>query len=779
MIGKTISHYRIIEKLGEGGMGIVYKAEDVKLQRLVALKFLPESLSRDPEAKQRFIQEARAAAALNHPNICTIYEIGEAEDKFFFAMEYVEGETLRKKVNSDQATPVGLSVNSVIEYALQIVAGLQAAHEKGVIHRDIKSANLMVTPKGQIKIMDFGLAKLSDSSLLTKENSTMGTVAYMSPEQARGRKVDHRTDLWSFGVVLYEMLAGDLPFRGDHPQVVIYSIINETPEPITSLRPDLPPKMREIISTLLAKNPAARYESAAEALADLRQIAKASERGFKTGTTIKTAAAPPRKRLLWHGAIAVFLIALAVAALRFFIFPAQTIDSLAVLPFTNLNPNPNADYLSDGITESLIYSLSQLPDVKVMSRNAVFRYKGRETDAQAAGKELGVKAVLVGTVLQREQQLSISVELVDTRDRSVIWGENYQRPFADILAVQSDITNEITAKMRLRLSSTEQRQLQKPPTTNSEAYRLYLLGQHHASHYTHEGLDKGISYFNQAIALDSSYALAYFGLAYYYMGMADWYMPVPEAMRKTKAAAMKAIELDETLVEAHVWLGTVHFVYEYDHPAAMREFKRALELNPNSALAHSKYGWYLVLIGRFEEGLAEVKKARELDPLSAEINDYAGACLYFSRRYDEAAEQLRHTIELAPNYWISRLYLAKVYQQQGRMQEALAEVQRATQIATATKITAMLARAYALVGQRREALQILDDLQKLPRDRYVAPSEIARIYLALGDNTQALAWLEKAYETHSFLNMLKVDAEFDPLREEPRVQDILKKLRLD
>jgi len=470
MVEQTLSHYRILAKLGQGGMGEVYLAEDTRLRRQVALKFLPSHFAAEAEARARFEQEARAAAALNHPNICTIYEIGEAADKFFIAMEYVEGETLFKKSKQQRANG-----NQILDWAIQIASGLEAAHEKGVVHRDIKSANIMVTPKGQIKIMDFGLAKLSGSSVLTNENSTMGTVAYMSPEQARGKKIDARTDLWSFGVVLYEMLTGGLPFHGDHPQVVIYSIINETPEPLNSLRSDTPNELEGISNRLLVKNLAARYQSAAEVLADLRAITKAGDRAFKIDPTLAIQSSPS-KQLFRYGVIAVLLIALVAVGWNFFSSRSPALDSLAVLPFTNLSPNPHADYLSDGITASLIYSLSQLPNVKVMSRNAVFRYKGRATDAHLAGEELGVKAVLVGTVLERGQQLSISVELVDTRDRSVIWGENYQRPFADILAMQADMTNEITAKMRLQLSPAEQRQLQKSSTTNSEAYRLYLLG---------------------------------------------------------------------------------------------------------------------------------------------------------------------------------------------------------------------------------------------------------------------------------------------------------------
>ncbi len=549
MVEKLISHYRILEKLGQGGMGVVYKAEDTKLKRLVALKFLPEHLTRHPEAKKRFMQEAQAAAALNHPHICTIYAIEEVEEKLFIAMEFIEGQSLSSAVGSHP-----LPVDNCLGIAFQIAEGLHAAHEKGIVHRDLSSNKVMINSRGRVKIMDFGLAQLLGSSRFTQMGTVMGTVAYMSPEQTRGKKIDHRTDIWSLGVALYEMLAGELPFRGDHPQVVIYSIINETPEPLASRRNDAPPELVAIVNKMLVKNPNERYQSTEEVLADLQPLVKERKISIKTESTFKSQSSPPQ-RLVWYAGIPVLVLALIAATLIFFKASSPAIDSLAVLPFVN-----------------------------------------------------------------------------SSTDQSVIWGEQYHRRLADILAIQTEITTEITAKMRLRLSHAERQHLQKQYTENSEAYRLYLLGQYHASQYTREGLDKGIGYFNQAIALDSSFALAYFGLAYYYVGITDWFVPAHEAMPKAKAAAEKAIALDETLAEAHAWLAVVHFWYEWNQPAALREFRRALELNHNYALARSYYGAFLVATGNFEAGIAEAKKAQELDPLSPETNSSLGVCLYAARR---------------------------------------------------------------------------------------------------------------------------------------------------
>lgn len=774
MTGKVISHYHVMQALGSGGMGIVYRAQDLKLKRPVALKFLSRELTSNAEAKQRFVQEAQAAAALNHPNICTIYEIEESEENFFIAMEFIEGHSLREQLNQG-----ALSLAQALAIAIQIAEGLQAAHAKGIVHRDLTSSNVMLSSTQRVKITDFGLAQLFGSSLLTQRGTVMGTVAYMSPEQARGKKVDPRTDLWALGVLLYEMLTGSLPFRGDHPQVVIYSIINETPEAVLARRPDTPPALEQIITKLLTKNPDERYQTADEVLADLQPLAQAQQAGI--ASTHRLAATPRRftKRMLLAGVAGAFL-ALAGAGLYFFRPAASVIDSVAVLPFANLSNDPETEYLSEGLTESLIYSLSRLSHVKVRSRSATLRYEGRAVDAETVGKELGVKAVLTGTVLQRGNQLAISAELVDTRDQSVIWGEQYNLPMADLLALQQKITSEITGKMRLRLSPSEQMQLQKPHTTNSEAYRLYLLGQHYASQYTRAGLDRGIAYFEQAIGLDSSYALAYFGLAYYYVGITDWFAPAQEAMPKAKAAAERAIQLDESLAEAHAWLAVVHFWYEWNQAAAQREFQRALELNPNNALTRSYYGAFLVATGHLAAGIAEAEQARQLDPLSPETNSFLGVCLYAARRYEEALAPLRTTIDLAPTYWFARMYLARTYQKLGRWEEAMAEIQTSAQMDSVSEIAGMVARAHALAGNHRAARRLLQEMLAWPQDRFLAPPDVIKVCLALGDTSMALDWVEKAYAARSFMLIgMKVDPEYDPLRNQPRFQAVLHQMGLD
>jgi eukaryotic-like serine/threonine-protein kinase len=762
--GDKLGPYEILAPIGAGGMGEVYKARDTRLDRIVAVKVSKEQFS------ERFEREARTVAALNHPNICTLHDVGPS----YLVMEYLEGEPLK----------TAPSVDRVMEYALQIADGVAAAHAKGIVHRDLKPGNIFVTPGGRVKILDFGLATLqvapsTDSTLtrgITDPGTAVGTVGYMSPEQARGESVDPRSDLWAMGVIFYELLTGVRPFEGTTQALVFEGILSKTPVPPSTRNPKIPAEWERIVSRLLEKDRTTRYQSAQDLLADLGRVNRDSSSG---GAPPQQTPPPASIRRVWpkYALAAAGLILLAAIA-YFLLRRTASIDSLAILPFVNASPSTDADYLSDGITDSVIGNLSSLRGLKVKSRNAVRKYKGGDIDAGQAGRELDVGAVLTGRIAQRGDSLSIRADLIDARDNSEIWGENFEGKTSEILRIQQDITARVSQKLRLRLSGEDKQQLGKRETANPEAYQLYLKGRYFTTRFTKEGADRGLDYFRQAIAADPNYALAYQGLAKYYGVVDDVFVPAREAEPKAKAAALKAVELDDHLAESHEALGAILFWYEYDWPGAEKELRRAIELNQNLAGAHTLYGWYLTCLGHPEKGIEEGRKAQALDPLAAEPPEVMGQDLYLARRYPEAVDQFRKTLDLDPKYFLAHLGLALTYMVQGKSRDAIAAAQSATEDEPlADWPTAVLGMAYAAAGQRAEAEKLLSEMKQKASRGWVPSYAFAEIYAGLRDKSSTLDALEKCYEERAwFLTYLNTAPEFDFIRSEPRFQALLRRM---
>ena len=760
LIGQTVSHYKIIEELGSGGMGVVYKAEDTRLHRFVALKFLSDSLTEGSEALARFRREAQAASSINHPNICVVYDVGEDDGRTFIAMECLQGMPLSRMSGSP------LALERFLDISIGVVDALEAAHARGIVHRDVKPANIFVTTRGDVKILDFGLAKImlpeevagTQDTRLTAERLTtpgvpMGTLAYMSPEQVRGEELDTRSDLFSFGAVMYELATGRPAFSGSSAWSVGNAILTGSVPSALRSNPRMPAEVERIVNKALESDRALRYQSAIELRSDLQRL----KREFGSGRAFLAGAPVRRPRI------------------------PKTLDSLAVLPFENASGDPENEYLSDGMTGTLINALATLPKLRVMAQATVFRFKGRKSDPQIAGRELDVRAVLAGRVTKLGDAMVIATELVDVTTGAQLWGAQYHRKFGDIFAIQEEISNEIARQLQPRLTPKEKKRLVRRHTDDAEAYQLYLKGRHHWSRWTKEGFDRGIECFQCALEKDPSYALAYAGLADSYV-LLGWnsLLPPKEAFRKDKTAAMKALQFDKDLPEAHASLAAVLWLYDWNWLEAQTEFKRSLQLAPTYPNVNHWFAEYLMTMGRFGDAITQIEHARTLDPLSLIINVANGWILYFARQYDEAIKQLQGSLELDPNYSVARWILGLVYRRLGRYEAAIAEGERAVALSGGSPLMrAALAQTYGMAGMTKEALEMLDSLTALAAQEYVAPYFFAGIHIGTLEKDLALEWLGKAYEENShWLLYLHIDPGMDSLRGDPRFDKLLKHVGL-
>ena len=801
--GDQLGPYKILASIGAGGMGEVYRAQDTKLGRDVALKVLPAEMAHDPERLARFHREAKALAQLDHPNIVTIHSVEECNGVHFLTMQLVEGRSLDRVIPAS-----GLPLEQIVEIARALGDALAVAHDKGIVHRDLKPGNVMVTNEGHVKVLDFGLAKDVRAAnggdlTLTSDSQTqigvvMGTPAYMSPEQTAGRLLDHRTDIFSLGVVLHEMATGRRPFEGTSSAELVSAILRDTPPSVTDARPDLPSDLARIIRRCLEKDPSHRVQTARDVSNEFRDLARQTSQKLAAATTSTSSsrAVPAADSGIPHAdevsgvkrhaialTIAAILLVIGFAGVGIYLkgSKAGQVDSIAVLPLENRSNDPEAEYISDGITESINNSLTRLPSLRVIPHSVASHYRGKSMDMRKVGDELRVQAVLTGSIAQRGDDLTVNVELDDVRNGKQLWGERYNRKLADLLAVQNEIAREVSQLLRSQLSAEDQQKLTKGSTDNPEAYQLYLKGKYYTNKLSKAGFSKGIEYFNQAIALDHQYGLAYSGLAYNYINQDDWFMPPNEAGPKTREAAQKALAIDESDGGAHLSMAIVTHWYDWNWAAAESEFKRAIELNPNNWEAHTYYSWFLAPMGRNDQSIAEAKRAQQADPLSGFANFNVGGALVFARQWDPAIEQLHRAIEVDPTFWFSHCFLGRAYEQKGKLPEAIAEFQRALELEEDNaEIWSGLGHAYALSGKRAEAQKVLEHLKGVSAHSWVAPYNIAVIYAGLGEKEQAFAFLDQAYKDRSYYlpTYLATDARIDSLRSDPRFVELRKRVGL-
>jgi serine/threonine protein kinase/tetratricopeptide (TPR) repeat protein len=776
VIGETVSHYRILNKLGGGGMGVVYEAEDLSLKRHVALKFLPDHLVSTQDALERFRREAQSASALNHPNICTIYEIGEHEGRPFIAMEMMKGKTLKHAINGQS-----MEIDQVVELAAQIADALEAAHAEHIIHRDIKPANIFVTERGQAKLLDFGLAKqggvestdtemptASTPKHLTKSGSTMGTVAYMSPEQARGKDLDARSDLFSFGVVLYEMATGALPFTGQTTGETMEAIFTKVPAPPMRLNPKIPVKLEDIIAKAMEKDRNLRYQSAADMRTDLQRLKRDTSQVFTTKAQSRTAT--------WI--LAVIIVVLLVAGIFYFGRQAKppvatkAKTSIAVLPFTNISADKEQEYFSDGLAEELLNVLAKNPKLQVTSRTSAFSFKGKEVDIKTIAEKLNVTHVLEGSVRKAGNQLRITAQLIEVATDSHLWSQTYDRQMNNIFAVQDDIAASVSEALKVTLEGGQTPKVQQ---TNPEAYNAYLQGQYFFDRRGKEDLEKAVAYYEQALQIDPNYARAWVGLSAAHGRQADFgYLPVNEGYSKTRKEVQKALELDPDLAEAHSEMGRMKVNYEWDWTGADAAYKRALELEPGNANVVRNAALLAAALGRFDQAIELDRQAIELDPLQTAAHFYLGLHAYYAGQWDVAEQALRKALELNPQRPLAHNVLGRIYLAQSKPEEVLVEMQKEQD---PTWRGHGLTLAYHAAAKKKEADDALAEyIEEFQND---SAFQIAEVYAYRGETDKAFDWLERAYKQRDGgLAQMKGDPLLHSLERDPRYTAFLKKMKL-